>query len=120
MPATVAALNNKSSYKRVPMSTDGSGDFTPLSISVGRYSNGLRLIEQNSIEGTYKVFAARTITSKWKLRRTGMLPGCRTRTSFCFALVGHPELSGQGKLFVSYKNPDSGPGGHMVVSAIPG
>ena len=120
MPATVAALSNKSSYKRVELRTDGSGDFTPLSISVGRYQNGLRMIEMNSIAGTYKVFSTRSLGARWQLRRTGTLPGCPTRTSFCFALAGHPELSTSTQLFVSYKNPDSGPGGHMVVSALAG
>jgi hypothetical protein len=120
LPATVAALSNKSSYQRVQLRTDGSGQFAPLSVSVARYSNGLRLIEMDSIAGTYKVFSARSLNDPWHLRSSGTLPGCPTRTSFCFALAGHPELSTPTQLFVSYKNPDLGPGGHMVISAIAG
>ena len=118
IPATAAALSNKSDYKRVELRTDGSDQFAPLSISVGRYSNGLRLIEMDSIAGTYKIFSARSLTDPWHLRHAGTLPGCPTRTSFCFALAGHPEISTPTQLFVSYKDPDSGPGGHMVVSAL--
>lgn len=120
MPATTAALSNKNAYTRVELRTDSSGQFAPLSISVGRYSNGLRLIEMDSIAGTYKIFSSRNLGERWHLRQSGTLPGCPTRTSFCFALAGHPELSTPTQLFVSYKNPDSGPGGHMVVSALAG
>jgi hypothetical protein len=120
MPATAAALSAKSSYTRVELRTDGSGQWTPLSISVGRYSNGLRLIEMDSIAGTYKIFSSRSLGAAWHLRQSGTLPGCPTRTSFCFALAGHPELSTPTQLFVSYKNPDSGPFGHMVISALAG
>jgi hypothetical protein len=54
------------------------------------------------------------------LRGSGTLPGCPTKSRFCFALEGHPELSTSTQLFVSYKHPDTGPPvGHIVVSAIP-
>jgi len=117
--ATTAALSKPASYKMVPLTTDGSGKWQPLSISVGHYGNGLRLVEMATIVGTYRIFTAPTSGARWHLKRTGTLPGCPTRTGFCMALEGHPELSVPGKTFVSYKDADKGPGGHVVVSALP-
>ena len=118
--AAISALDNPSSYSPTPASTDGSSAWEPLSISVGRYSNNLRLIELTSILGTYKVFSAANMAGPWHLKASGTLPGCRTKVGFCFALEGHPELSTATKLFVSYVDPDAGPGmGHEVISAIP-
>jgi hypothetical protein len=117
--ATPAALSNPASYKIVPLTTDGSGKWQPLSISVGHYGNGLRLVEMATIVGTYRIFTAPTAGARWHLKRSGTLPGCPTKTGFCLALEGHPELSTTGKTFVSYKDADTGPGGHIVVSALP-
>ena len=120
LPAAISALDNPSSYRPTPASTDGSSAWEPLSISVGRYSNNFRLIELTSILGTYKVFSAANMAGPWHLKASGTLPGCRTKVGFCFALEGHPELSTATKLFVSYVDPDAGPGmGHEVISAIP-
>ena len=120
MPATTEALDNPASYKPTLISTEGSSKWEPLTISVGRYSTGLRLVEMTSIAGTYKIFSAPNVHTKWHLEQSGTLPGCPTRTGFCFGLEGHPELSTATDVFVSYKDPDSGPGGHVVVSAVPG
>jgi hypothetical protein len=117
--ATPAALSNPASYKPVPLATDGSGKWQPLSISVGFYGNGLRLVEMATILGDYRIFTAPTAGSRWHLARSGKLPGCPTHTGFCLALEGHPELSTATKTYVSYKDADSGPGGHVVVSALP-
>jgi hypothetical protein len=51
---------------------------------------------------------------------SGTLPDCKHPNGFCFGLEGHPELSTPGRVFVSYKDPGSGPGGHVVVSVLPG
>jgi hypothetical protein len=115
--ATPAALSNPASYKPVSLATDGK--WQPLSISVGHYGNGLRLVEMATILGDYRIFTAPTAGSRWHLARSGRLPGCPTRTGFCLALEGHPELSTATKTYVSYKDADSGPGGHVVVSALP-
>ena len=117
--SSVAALNNPSAYKLQQMVTDGTSLWSPLAISVGRYPSGLRLIETTSIAGAYKVFSATQPTGPWHLDRSGTLPGCPSQKRFCFALEGHPELSTANSLVVSYHDPDSGPGGHIVVSAIP-
>lgn len=119
MPDTTAALDNPSSYQLRQLSTDGSAPWEPLSISVGQYATGLRLIEWTSIDGTYEIFSAANVAAPWHLDQAGTLPGCHTHTGFCFALNGHPELSTPTEIFVSYVDPDSGPTGHVVISAIP-
>ncbi|MGO9872280.1 MAG: hypothetical protein ACLPVY_00655 [Acidimicrobiia bacterium] len=119
MPDMTAALDNAKSYTLNQLATDGSGQFEPLSISVGQYSTGLRMVEWTSIAGTYAIFSAPTITSAWHLDGSGTLPRCQTHTGFCFALEGHPELSTPTDIFVSYDDPDAGPNGHVVISALP-
>jgi len=116
---SAAALDNPSSYALKQMPTDGSSLWTPLAISVGKYPGGMRLIETTSITGAYKLFSAAQPTGPWHLERSGTLPGCPSEKRFCFALEGHPDLSSATSLVVSYHDPDSGPFGHIVVSAIP-
>jgi len=121
MAPTIPALDKPSSYKINELFTDGSSQWEPLSISVGRYAGGLRLLEQTSIGAAYKIFSAAGPGSRWHLLSQGTLPGCVSKTAFCYALAGHPELSVTGSMFVSYMDPNSGPGGgHVVVSALPG
>ena len=120
MPPTIAALDNPSSYQVQPIATDGSASWKPLSVSVGRYSTGLRLIEWTTIGGTYAIFSASSVGKPWHLDHEGTLPGCQGHNGFCFALNGHPELSTPTRVFVSYVDPNSGPIGHVVISAVPG
>ncbi len=120
MPATTTALDNPASYNLTQLSTDGSGSWAPLSVSVARYSTGFRIIEWTSIIGTYDIFSTSTLATPWHLDTFGTLPGCHTHKEFCFALEGHPELSTSSRIFVSYVDPDVGPGmGHVVMSAVP-
>ena len=119
MPATTAALSDPASYATTPVATDGSGRWQPLSISVGQYAEGLRLVELATIVGDYRIFTAPRPGAPWHLARSGRLPGCPTRTGHCLALEGHPELSTETRTFVSYKNADSGPDGHIVISSLP-
>jgi hypothetical protein len=51
MPATVAALSDPASYQSKPIATDGASTWGPLSVSVGRYPEGLRLVESSTIVG---------------------------------------------------------------------
>jgi hypothetical protein len=125
MAPTIPALDNPNSYKIRELFTDGSSPWEPLTISVSRYSDGpnsdeLRLVEQTTIGGAYKIFSAPDAASPWHMVSSGNLPGCVNKTLFCFGLEGHPELSIPGSVFVSYKDPNSGPSGHVVVSAVPG
>jgi hypothetical protein len=119
MPETAAALDKIGSYKLQQLSTDTSGTWLPLSISVGNFPVGLRLVEETSIAGNYSILSAPKLGAKWHIVRSGVLPGCPSATGFCFALEGHPELSTNTSMFVSYKNPDSGQAGHIVISALP-
>jgi len=124
MPPTTAAMDNPASYQSYQLqqlSTDGSAPWAPLSISVGQYSTGLRLIEWTTIGGTYAIFSTTSITTPWHLDQTGTLPNCQTHnnTSFCFALEGHPELSTPTQIFISYVDPNIAPNGHVVISAVP-
>ena len=119
VPATTGAMDKASSYKLHPLVTDGSGAWQPMTISVGRYGSALRLVTMSTIVGNYQIFTAPSSGAAWHLVTTGTLPGCPTHRGFCFALEGHPELSPAGSTFVSYTDPDSGPGGHVVVSALP-
>jgi hypothetical protein len=120
MPATTAALDNVTSYPVRLLSTDHSTVWQPESISVGRYSTGLRLIEGTTIAGTYEILSASTVAGPWHLEGSGKLPGCPPRLGYCFALEGHPELSTSTDIVVSYLDPDVGPGmGHVVMSALP-
>ncbi len=119
MPPTVAALSNPASYSRRLLSTDAPGSWQPLTISVGRYPSGLRMIAWNSIAGNYKIFSAESLESTWHLDEAGVLPGCQNETKFCFALDGHPELSTPTDILVSYFDPGSGPTGHVVMSSLP-
>jgi hypothetical protein len=119
MPATVQAMSQAKSYHVQQSLTDGSSSWTPLAISVGLYPSGYRLLETTSIGGNYKLFSAPQPTGPWHLVRSDKLPGCPSRKRFCFALEGHTELSTASSLVLSYHDPDSGPGGHIVLSMIP-
>jgi hypothetical protein len=73
-----------------------------------------------SILGNYQIFSAPNVGAPWHLDRSGTLPGCPPRTGYCFALTGHPELSTPSDIFVTYVDPDAGPGmGHVVMAAVP-
>jgi hypothetical protein len=120
MAPTIAALDNLNSYRLTELHTDGSSPWEPMTISVGKYPDGLRLIEQTSIAGSYKIFSAPNPSARWHLAASGTLPDCVSKYAFCWGLEGHPELSVPGSVFVSYKDPNSGPGGHVVVSAVQG
>jgi hypothetical protein len=117
---TPAHLGIPGDYKPVAMKTDGTSQWMPLSISVGQYPSGLRMIEVTTIGGNYNLLSAAKIGAPWHLIRSAVLPDCTpTLVGYCHGVEGHPELSTKSTLFISYKDPNSGPGGHMVVSAVP-
>jgi hypothetical protein len=118
--ATTSTLSDPTSYKPRPMTIAGTTTWEPLTISVGKYFNELRLIETTSIGGNYNIFAAPNVDARWHLLASGVLPDCvPSRGDFCHAVEGHPELSSPTELFISYKDPNVDPSGHMVISAIP-
>ncbi len=125
IPNNTAALENPRSYSRYPISTDGSGSWTPLGggsgDSVAAYPGGvLRLVEQTSVAGTFDVFESSSVQGPWHLETTGSLPGCQSAPrGFCYAFVGHPELSTASQLLVSYYDPNYGFSGHLVMASVP-
>ncbi|HTD50816.1 MAG TPA: hypothetical protein VK771_09460 [Acidimicrobiia bacterium] len=121
---TTTAMDNPASYQSYELrqlSTDGSSPWAPLSVSVGQYPTGWRLIEWTTILGNYSIFSTSSLTAPWHLEQAGTLPNCQTHnnSAFCFALVGHPELSTPTKIFISYVDPNIAPVGHVVISAVP-
>jgi hypothetical protein len=116
---TTSTLSNPNSYHPIQLSTDGTFAWQPLSISVGQYGSELRMIETTSIGGDYKILAAPGPASEWHELHSGTLPDCAPHhAGYCHGVEGHPELSTATDMFISYKDPNSGPGGHMVISAI--
>jgi hypothetical protein len=122
LPGTVGALSQPGSYAVNPVATDGSTSWQPVGISVGSYADTpLRMIETTSATGSYDVLTASTPAGPWHLETTGVVPGCQGLPSgFCYALMGHPEVSTASQLVISYYDPGAGPAGptgpvgHMV------
>ncbi len=74
-------------------------------------------IEQTTIAGHYRIWNAATPTGPWTAGAESVLPGCAsTTTSWCYAFIGHPELSTASSLFVSHYQPDDR---HVRVAAVP-
>ena len=87
MAPTTATLDNPASYQSYELrqlSTDGSAPWAPLSISVGQYPSGLRLIEWTTILGTYAIFSTSSLMAPWHLDQAGTLPGCQTHNNTRF------------------------------------
>jgi hypothetical protein len=116
---TAPALSNPASYHVEPAVTDGSAIWQPAGIAVAKYPDApLRMIEMTGIAGTYDVLTATTPAGPWHLEMLGTVPGCQDlHSGFCYALMGHPELSNQSQLMISYYDPGAGPVGHMVAAA---
>ena len=117
--ATTTTLSKPGSYHPIAMSTDGTAPWEPMSISVGKYGNAMRLIESTSIGGDYRIFGTPKLGVRWHLIHSGTLPDCVPNSvGYCHGIEGHPELSTPSQLLISYKDPNSGPGGHLVVSTV--
>jgi hypothetical protein len=99
------------------------GNSAPLEISAGDYSaegHGFVVIEGTSVAGNFTVWQAAAPTGSWQKIQTGRVP-CTPGTQsdaggLCRALIGHPELSSQGQLLISFFNPGAL---HVEVSAYP-
>ena len=117
--ATTTTLSKSDSYHPTAMATDGTARWEPMSISVGKFGNAMRLIESTSIGGDYKIFGTPKLGVRWHLLHSGTLPDCvPNNVGYCHGIEGHPELSTPNQLLISYKDPNSGPGGHLVVSTV--
>jgi hypothetical protein len=122
LSSDVATLSNPASYSVTPISTDSSSTWTPINATVASYADTpFRMIETTDIAGDYKVLTATTAAGPWHLETTGLAQRCQgVPSGFCYALVGHPELSTSSQLVISYFDPgagpmdSSGPIGHLV------
>ncbi len=113
LSSTVSSLSNPASYSVTAAATDGSSDWEPVGIAVASYSDAaFRMIETTAITGAYNVVTAPTPVGPWHVEASGLAPGCAGLLSgFCYALVGHPELSTLSQLVISYFDPGAGPMG---------
>jgi hypothetical protein len=119
---TPQSMGLPSSYAGGPAVTVPTTQWTPVNISVGSYPDGLRLVEQTSIGGTFVVFSSASPTGPWNPIASGTLPGCSTTPrGFCYAFVGHPELGSSTSLILSYFKPDSAQNanvGHIYLASV--
>ena len=107
------------------------GDTAIAGIDVGDFrsvGHGFALIAQESLEGAFTVYQARSPAGPWKVTTTGTVP-CPADTIDCHAIIGHPELSTRGSLLISFFNPGAVPfynpsapastDGHLEIAAFP-
>jgi hypothetical protein len=120
---TMSALQDPQSYVPHPIQLNDPVGWQPMGIAVSSYPNeGLKLVEQTSIGGTFEVLSAPGTDGPWTPEVSGTLPGCSTPPhGFCYTFVGHPELSNPSQLVISYFKPDAGPDvaeGHLVLASV--
>jgi hypothetical protein len=111
IPADVASLSNPASYVTHVIPTLHPAVSGLLDANVGVYGDGqLRLVALTDEQGGYAVYSAPAIDGPWSPTATGTLPGCATSADPCYGIIGHPELSTDNALFLSYYLRGSGPG----------
>ncbi|WIN00630.1 hypothetical protein ACTOB_004345 [Actinoplanes oblitus] len=90
----------------------------PFGIDVRVFpGRGYVAVEQTTIAGHYRVWTAPAPTGPWTAGTEAVLPGCASTTkSWCYAFIGHPELSTTSALFISHFHPDDN---HVRVVAVP-
>jgi len=98
--------------------TSALSDARPFSIDVRTFpGRGYVAIEQTTIAGNYRVWQSSTPTGPWTAGAESVIPGCAsTTTSWCYAFIGHPELSTSTSLFISHYQPDDK---HVRIAAVP-
>jgi hypothetical protein len=75
---------------------------------------GLVLVEQTSIGGHYRLWRASSPTGPWTVGAEQVVPGCLG--VWCYAFIGHPELSTADGLMLSFYDPNDK---HVRVARIP-
>jgi hypothetical protein len=90
----------------------------PASVDVHLFpGRGYVAVEQTTIGGNYRVWQAATPTGPWSVGAEQTIPGCTAPAhGWCYAFVGHPELSTSSSLLLSYYQPDDQ---HVSVIAVP-
>ncbi len=98
--------------------TSALPDARPFGIDVRVFpGRGYVAIEQTTIAGHFRVWTAAAPTGPWTAGAETVLPGCAsTTTSWCYAFIGHPELSTATSLYISHYQPDDK---HVRVVAVP-
>ena len=117
---TTSTLSDPNSYHPTPMTTDGSAPWEPMSISVGRYPTALRLIEIDIDRRRLQDLRDSEARGPWQLRSLGNAPRLRPQQRGLLPRRrGSPRAQHtEPSIFISYKDPNSGPGGHMVISTV--
>lgn len=93
---------------------------TPFGISAGNYwatGHGLVLVAESDVAGGFQVWTAQSPTGPWTLLQTGRVPGTCSGEFGCYALIGHPDLSTNSDLLISYYDPTGL--GHLHLAAFP-
>jgi hypothetical protein len=124
--ATTKDLEDFSDYSTPTADTTADGtSWAPSSdnAAVASYPGvGYLLFELTSIYGSFDVYSSAKPTGGWTEIAGGELAGCPSAPGFCYALVGHPELSDSSEVEISYVLPGYGPDpnvNHLVAATIP-
>jgi hypothetical protein len=94
---------------------------TPSAVSVADMPAAGRqfvLVEQTDISGGFSVYESPAPAGTWHPVMSGRVR-CQAGAdllNFCRAIIVHPELSTRTQLVLSYFDPGSGPGGHVMVA----
>ncbi len=138
MVPTLANLENPASYVPMALHVDAtSKPWAPLkTVSVNLYpgSGGsipsFVLVEQTDDSGDLAIYRGSTATGPFHEVGTARLPGCdgpppidangvESISHFCYAYVGHPEMSQGSTLVLTYFRPGYlTPGGHLMVVSV--
>lgn len=98
-----------------------SGAQTGLSISVNRYpsfGNAFVMVSLSDLSGNYAIYTASTPTGPWVLHTRGQVAACAHQPvgTWCYANVGHPELSTSTNLAITMLEPAKQ---HVVLETVP-
>jgi hypothetical protein len=110
-----------------PATTTDDTSWTPSSDDAGvNYYPGVgyMMTELTSIYGSFDIYSSDDPSGPWTEIASGDLPDCfpAPGSGFCYALVGHPELSDSSEMEISYVVPGYGPdpaANHLVAARIP-
>jgi hypothetical protein len=126
--ATAKQLEDASNYTDpTPAKTTDDTSWAPSSNNAGVNSYpgvGYMMTELTSIYGTFEIYSSSSPAGPWTEIASGTLPDCAPPpgSGFCYALVGHPELSDASEMELSYVVPGFGPDpavNHLVAATIP-
>ena len=107
-----ASLTNLSSYVARTLRGPLNGSFPGRLLHFAAYPGAkagsvlYRAIGSRFVLGTATVSSSSSLTGPWVDNGAAQLPDCpRPKGSFCWSLIGHPEMSAASSLVVSYYSP---------------